>query len=99
MNTSAFAAMQLCQRNNGIGRHAMGPVGHSIEDMFGLRIPQISRHHCPSLWKNIRVMNGTITFGQIQAQIRGKLLYHLHCAFYNLHKGDFDSCGGVVVDS
>src|SRR4029077_8434986 len=99
MNTTALASMKLCQRNNGIRRHAMCPIEHPIKYVFDLRVPQISCHHCPCLWKNIGVMNGNITLSQIQAEIRGKLLYHLHRPFYDLHKGDFYSRGGVVVDS
>src|SRR5438874_10457181 len=99
MNTTAVASMKLCERNNGIRRHAMRPIEHPVKDVFDMRIPQVSRNHCPCFWKNIRVMNGTVSSSQIQVQTRGKLLYHLHRLFYDLDKGDFYARRRVVVDS
>ena len=67
--------------------------------MFDMGYAEISCHHLPRLRKDIRVVNHHVITSQIQPELAGKTLNHLHGPLYNLDKGHEFSRRRVVADS
>src|ERR1700720_838166 len=77
----------------------MCPLGHLIHNMFGTGYPQISCYHLPRLREDIRIVNCDIAPSQIQLELSGKTLDHLHGPLYDFDKGHEFPRRRVVADS
>src|SRR5438034_10760114 len=77
----------------------MCPLRHFIHNMFDMGYMEISCHHLPRLRKDRRIVNDHVITSQIQPELGGKTLNHLHGPLYNLDKGHEFSRRRVVADS
>src|SRR4026207_1667241 len=77
----------------------MPAFSHSVHHMFYALQAQLPGHHFPSIWEDVRIMNGHITSSKIQFEARSKLLDHLHSSLDNFNKRDRSPRSGVVGDS